>query len=233
MNEAQRLGLLFWSPGAAFADIVRKPRWYVPMILVIAAALVFMSLVSSRVGWEELARDQILASSRTQNLSGADLERAVQQSAKFWGIFAYLGPLIGTPIYVALVAAVLLLFYAVFMGANARFSKVFGIVAYAQVPALLSTALAIVVLHITPPEDFDINNPVGLNLGFYMPETMPKWLTGMLSSIDLPTFWIMALMVIGLRAIDPKASRGKAVAAVFLPWGIWVLGKTALAAMFS
>jgi hypothetical protein len=233
MNEVQRLvNLLFWAPGAAFADIVRKPRWWVPMILVIAAYLAFTSMAANRIGWEEIIRDGMARSSRTQDMSAADIDRAVQQQLKFVPIMSYAGGVVGVPIAVLVMAAAITLFFSVFMGANARFGKVFGVISYAQLPGLLMMALATVVLHIKAPEDFDMQNALPLNVGFYMPDTVPRWLTSMLSSIDLPTFWVMALMIIGLRAIDPKATRGKAMAAVFLPWGIWVLGKTALAAVF-
>lgn len=233
MSEIRRLfALLFWEPGNAFADIVKRPRWWVPMILLVACAMAYMYLVSAQVGWEQVVRDSISQSSQVQNMPAADLERLVQQQTRITSIVAPVGAVLGTPISMLLYAAVILLFFSVFLGGNAKFKEVFGVTAYAQLPGMVYAALGAIVLQLKPPEDFDIQNPVGLNIGFYLPESMPKALISFATSLDLISFWIMLLIVIGLRKIDRKASVGKAWAAVLAPWLIYVLGKTAISAMF-
>ncbi len=233
MNELRRIfGLLFWEPGNAFADIVRKSRWWAPMLLMIVCVGVYMYLVGAHVGWEQVVREGITRSSQAQNMSAADIDRIVQQQAKYTGIIAPVGAVLGTPIGALLVAGVLTLFFSVFMGGNAKFKEIFGITPYAQLPGLVYIALSSLVLFLKPAEDFDLNNPVGLNIGFYLPESVPKWLVSMGTSIDLISFWTMLLFVIALRKIDRKASVGKAWGAILLPWLIYVLGKSALAALF-
>lgn len=233
MSEVRRLfALLFWEPGNAFADIVRKPRWWVPMILLMACAMAYMYLVSVQVGWEHVVRDSISRSSQVQNMPAADLERLVQQQTKITAVGAPLAAVLGTPVSILVYAAVILLFFSVFLGGNAKFKEIFAITTYAQLPGLFHAALGIIVMQFKAPEEFDIQNPVGLNIGFYLPESMPKALISFAGSLDLITFWIMLLIVIGLRKIDRKASVGKAWAALLMPWLIYVLAKSALAAVF-
>ncbi len=158
--------------------------------------------------------------------------RLVAQQAKFWGIFAYVGAVAGTPIFALITAAVLLLFFTLFLGGRAKFGKIFGVVAYAQLPSLLSMAAMIVVMRLKAPEDYDLQNPIGLNVGFYLPhDSLPKWLISLAGSIDLMSFWMIALLAIGLAAVDPKSPRSRAWTAVLLPWGIYVLGKAGVAAL--
>lgn len=234
MGELRRLiGILFWEPAAGFADVARRPRCWLPLLLVIVSALTFVYMVSQRVGWEQIVRDAASASEQIQNMPAADRERVIAQQAKFAGIAAYVGAAVGTPISVTVIAGALMLFFTVFLGAQARFGQLFGVVAYAQLPSIIYMAIASLVLHLKSPADFDIQNPVALNLGFYLPESLPKWLVGIGTSVDLFSFWMIALMVIGLRAVDPKASRSTAVMSVVAPWAVYVLVKAAWSAMMN
>jgi hypothetical protein len=54
----------------------------------------------------------------------------------------------------------------------------------------------------------------------------------LLSSIDVFTFWSLALMAIGVTCIS-KVKRGSAFAVVFGWFGFWVLIKIGLAAISS
>ncbi len=233
MNEVRRIfSLLFWEPGAAFADIVRRPRWPVPIILIILGALAYTYLLSQRIGWESLVRDRVANSQQVQNMPAADRERLIEQQARYAGVVAYVGGVVGTPVSLLVIAGAITLMFSVFLGGNAKFRQVFGVTAYAQLPYLLFMALAVMVLYLKPPGDFDVQNPVGLNVGFYIPsDAAPAWLISIATSIDLVTLWVMALIVIGLRKIDIKAARGTALSAVLLPWAVWVLGKAAFAAI--
>lgn len=232
MSEIRRLvSLLFWEPGAAFADIVRRSRWWVPMLLIIIGALGYTYMLSQRIGWETMIRDRLAQSQQVQSMPAADRERIVEQQSRYAGIFAYVGAAVGTPISVLVIAGAITLVFTLFLGGRARFGQVFGIIPYAQLPGLLSMGLMAVVLQLKSPEDYDVQNPVGLNVGFYLPDSIPGWIVSVANSIDLVSFWVIALLVIGLRAIDPKASRGTALSAVLLPWAVYVFGKAAFAAI--
>jgi hypothetical protein len=54
------------------------------------------------------------------------------------------------------------------------------------------------------------------------------------SSLDLFVFWTIFLMATGIKAAaGKKLSFGGALCAVALPWAVFILGKAALAGVFS
>jgi hypothetical protein len=100
---------------------------------------------------------------------------------------------------------------------------------------LISTALAIAVMFMKNPDDFNLQNPLVFNPGALMdPLTTPKFLYSLATSLDLFTIWMLVLIGIGLKAAGGKnLSTGGAMTAVFVPWVVWTLGKAALAGMFT
>jgi hypothetical protein len=64
-----------------------------------------------------------------------------------------------------------------------------------------------------------MQNPVGTNLAYYMPDAAP-WLRTILSFFDVIGLWVLALLVIG-TAIVAKVPRSKA-AMVVIGW--WLFG---------
>src|SRR5437588_9048670 len=69
MSEFSRLIGVFVSPKEAFADIVKRPRWWIPVILVAIASTVFTIAYSSRVGFEQMIRQTLQNSPQGQNMT--------------------------------------------------------------------------------------------------------------------------------------------------------------------
>ena len=122
--------------------------------------------------------------------------------------------------YVALFA---LIYWASFnfgLGAKTTFGQMFAVCMYAGLPRLLTGLLSILTLLFGNSSDsYDIKNPVGTNLAYFMPDSAPV-LKAALSFFDVIGLWNLILLVIG-TAIVAKVSTGKA-AAVVVGW--WVLG---------
>ena len=52
------------------------------------------------------------------------------------------------------------------------------------------------------------------------------------TSLDLFSIWLILLLAVGFSAAQPrKLTFGKALAGVLIPWGIYVVGKAALATL--
>jgi hypothetical protein len=89
-------------------------------------------------------------------------------------------------------------------------------------------------MFLTEPDDFDLRNPVALNLGFFLdPQSSPKWLVSLGTSLDLMSFWTMALLATGFSVAGRNLSWSKAFAGVVMPWLILVLLKVGWTAMFG
>lgn len=234
MSEVGRISGVYLDPKKAFADIAARPRWIVPIVLMIIAALAFTYSYTTHIGWERYIRHTMETSSRAQNLTAEQRETQITQGAKFAPIMGYVFSVIGIPVTAVIIAAVLLLMCKM-IGASLNFKRMFAITAYGMLPGLIFTILAIVVMYLKNPDDFNLQNPLFFNAGAFMepPPNTGKFLYSFASSLDLFTFWDIILMAIGISVADRKVTMSKALTAVLVPWVIYVFVKSGWAAMFG
>ncbi len=220
---------VFMSPKETFADIGARPSWVVPMVIIRVVQLAFMVLVSQHIGWEKVVTQQIEKSSQSQSMSQEQRDQAIQMGTKFASISAYAGVIVGVPVVLALIGGVLMLTMSM-MGGRFSFKQSFAIVTHASLIGVVVGILGMIVMFLKPVEDFDIQNPLAFNLGAFMPEGTSKGLVALGSSIDLFTFWTIAVMAIGYSAASGKLKFSKALIAVVIPWAVYVLAKVGWAA---
>jgi hypothetical protein len=133
-----------------------------------------------------------------------------------YGSFALI--LIGVAIY----ALILWASFNFGLGAQTTFGQVFAVSMYAALPYLITVVLTIVTLYLGGNADaYDIKNPVGTNLAYYMPDSAP-WLKALLGSLDLIKIWSDVLQVIGMAIIAKKTIVQSAVIVGIL-WFVGVL----------
>lgn len=235
MGEFARITGVFFEPAKTFQDVAERPRWIVPMVLIILVSIVYMALYTQHVGWERMFRHQLELSSRAAQMSPEQKEQLIATQTRMGPIFGYVGAIVGVPIYVSICSAVLLAIVAGMMSAPVKYKQIFAIMSYAGLTGLVSGILSIVVMFLKNPDDFNMQNPLVFNPGAFMdPTTSSKFLYSLAGSLDLFVFWNIVLIAIGLKAAGgKKLSFGGALTAVILPWAVFVLGKSALAGMFG
>jgi hypothetical protein len=232
LNELERLTGVFFSPRKVFPDIAKRPRWWVPVLIMGVLATIFVQAYSQRVGWDRLIRQQLDKSSQTGNLSAPQREQIIAAGANVAKIIGY-AAVVGTLFYVFVTAAVLFFLINTLMGANIRFGGMMGIVSYAFLPLALVTVLSMVVMYSKPPEDFDIRYPLAFNAGVFVASDAMPWVKALAASFDLFSFWVIALLAAGISSAAPKISFAKALFAVIFPWALFVALKTAYTAAFG
>ncbi|HEX3747387.1 MAG TPA: Yip1 family protein [Bryobacteraceae bacterium] len=235
MSEVSRIVGVFFEPSKTFRDIAQRPSWLLPMILVIIAVMGVTTAMGQHIGWDRLLRHQMETNSRFQQMSADQREQNLAMQMKFAPVGGYVGALIGVPLYDLVVAAVLLGIAGGMMGGGMRFKQVFAAVCWSGMPGLISAILTVVVIFLKNPDDFNMQNPIAFNLGAFLDtNTSSKFVYSLATSIDLFVFWTILLMATGLKAAaGKKLSFTGALVAVMLPWAVVVLGKSALAGMFS
>lgn len=235
MSELSRLSGVFFEPTKAFEDIAARPGWLVPMIIIMICAISVTVAFTQHVGWERFFRQQIESSSRTAQLSTEQKEQAIATQSKFGPIMGGAGIVIGLPIYYLVVSGVLLGIVAGIMSAPVKFKQVFAVMCYASLTGVVSSILTLAVLFLKNPDQFNLQNPLVFNPAAFMDQqSSSKFLYSLASSFDLFALWTIILIAVGLKAAaGKKLSFGGALFAVLLPWGIYVLGKSALAGVFS
>jgi hypothetical protein len=231
MSEVARITGVFSSPSAVFRDVGRRPRWWVPVILLTVMATIFSVAFASRVGFDRAIRQALEASPQAQNMSRAQMERIVETGANVAKYGSYGGAVITILLLVVLISAVMKFLFDTIMGADVGFKRMMGIVAYAQLPTLISTALALLVMNLKDPDDFNVTNPLATNVGAFLGSGTSAGLRSMAESIDLFSFWVMILLAIGISTVSRKISFGKALGGVMFPWALYVALKAGAAAL--
>jgi hypothetical protein len=234
LGEVGRITGVYFDPKKAFADIAARPTWIVPVILMILLAVAFTYTYSTKIGWDRYFHQIADTNSRMQQMDAATRETAIQQQIKFGPIFGYIFSVIGIPISVLIIGGVLL-GVGKMGGASLTFKQMRAIVSYGMLPSLISSILAIIVMFLKNPEDFNLQNPLAFNLGAFLepPPNTGKFLYAFAKSFDLFTIWMILLMAVGISVAAKKVSLSKAIILVAVPWLLWTLISSGAAGLFG
>ncbi len=235
LTQVQRVVDAYVAPTRTFTDILRSTSWWLPYLLIAIVALGTTYAVDRQVGFEHVAENQIHSSpkqsERFDALAPEGRATQLQMMAKGTRYSAY-GSFVLVLVFLALFA---LIYWASFnfgMGARTTYSQMLAVWMYASLPKLIAGILTIITLFAGLNLDaFNLQNPLGTNLAYYLPDSAP-WLRAGLSFIDIFGLWQLALLVLGTRIVARVSTAQAATVAV----GWWFVGlvlSVALAAAFS
>ncbi len=230
MGQTARLMGVFFSPGKTFAEIVRRPTWWIPVIVMAIFGTIYLNAFTQRVGWESVIRPAIERAPNTQNLPPQQREQIIERAASLYKYLGYGGSAVGTLFYVFIVSVLLMFLFDTIQSAGIGLKRMMAIVAYGFLPLVIQTMLSMVVLFLKDPEEFDLQNPLIFNVGAFLGSDSPAALRALGSSIDLFTVWIIVLLAIGVSSATRKIGFGKAFGTVLFPWLLFVALKVAAAA---
>jgi hypothetical protein len=235
LSQVERVVDTFVAPSKTFTDILRNRSWWLPFLLTVIVSLCVTLSIDHQTGFERVVENQIQASPKqADSLASLTPE---QRAARVHGMAigyrytSYCFPLL-VLIFSAIAALGLWATFNFALGATTTFGEMFCLWMYCSLPKLLIGLLTILTLFVGGnAEAFDIKNPVGTNLGYYLPDAAP-WLKSALGFFDVIGLWSLVLLVIG-TAIIAKVSRGKAAAVVVGWWVIILVVSAAMAGAFS
>lgn len=221
-------GVIF-APVKTFEAIARRPTWLAPLLLWTALSLVLTSFMMPRMDWEGMTRAQMEKSGQT--VSEEQIQRTVTMQKRFAGLGYVWGGLV--PAILSLLIA--LIFWGGFkaFGSDLSFKQSFGVTTHGFVPAVLASVLFIpLVLRQEKLNPANMGDLLRSNLGFLVEKESSPALHSLLQSLDVFSFWTLALLVIGYAAAA-RTSRGKAAGLILTLWILFVLGKAGWAAAFG
>jgi hypothetical protein len=236
LSQVQRVVDTFIAPSKTFNDILRDTSWWLPWLLGVVVALGYGFAIQQKIGWDKTYANILQQSSQAQldRLSQLPPDQQARQKAVGASFVRYIfwaTPVLGL-VFAALAALVLLATVNFGLGGKAKFSQMFAVWFYATLPFLIQSVLAIIAIFAGLDADsFNLKNPVGTNIGYFLPMDSPKWLMAFASSIDILTIWVIILLSIGC-AIVGKVKKSTAAAAVCGWWILGVLVKVGSAAAF-
>src|SRR6202140_3892416 len=217
---------VFFSPKPTFEDIVRKPSWVLPFVLLTLFSIRVPFAINQRINWPQFMTQQIEKSPRSANMSAEQKEQQIEGGAKFTPIFTWAVGVCGPIIFMLVVALVMWGAYNLLGGANTNFGTAFAITSHAALTGLVSSLLFILILYLKPYSTVDLNDPVATNLAAFLPADSAKLVVAVLKAIDIFTFWTLILLAIGFAATNPKKLKGsKGFRIAFSVWAVYgVLG---------
>ncbi|MGB7284640.1 MAG: YIP1 family protein [Candidatus Acidiferrum sp.] len=234
MSAVSRMFGVLFSPQKTFEDIVRKPSWLIPIVVLTILSIAVSFALIHRVDWRDYIGQQIEKSPQAAQLTPEQKEQRVEVGVKFTVPFTYAIGVCG-PILAALFFA--LVFwgaYALLGGASTNFSTAFGITAHALMTGLVSSPLLILILYLKDPSTIDVENPIASNLAAILPDDSAKWLVALCKSFDVFTFWTLILLAIGFAVTSPKKLKGaKPYIIAFGVWAVFVVLRVGIAFIFS
>ena len=224
---------VFWEPGNTFQDIVARPGWWAPLVLMIVVGLVVMWVFVTQIGVETMLQQQFETNRQLQQLSAEQRAQTMALQMRIVPIAMFVSILVGAPVFYLLAALVLMFLYRIVASSQVTFKQSFGITVHAFLPSMLSGLLAIVVMVFVRPTDFDIQNPVMTNAAWLLGESSPMWLKALAGSLDLFSVWILILLAIGFAATRRKLGLGQSFVIAAIPWAVMVLIKTGWTAIWT
>jgi hypothetical protein len=228
-GAAMRLVGVFLFPARTFRSIARRPGWILPLAVCMALSFVVGDLVFSRADWEAVIREGAARSHRT--LSGARLDEAVRRVRGLVWVYEALAA--AGPAAVALATAGVMWAACHAFGWELRFRQSLGVAAHALLPgALVSAALLGVLWGRDTVEVQGLDALVPTNAGILVDRQSAPGLHSLLASVDVLSFWTMALLVLGLSEAT-GVRKGRMAGLVLGLWGLYVLGKAGVAVLVA
>lgn len=223
LSQLERVVDTFIAPGKTFADIRRSASWWLPWIIIALLVTAYAFTVQQKIGWtqvyENVLHQSPKAMEQMQQAAPDRIAAARSIAIKSTEYTFYAQPIL--LLIVGLVIAGVLWGTVNFgFGGSAKFGQVYAVWFYASLPMALVAILAIITIYSgLDPSTFNIKNPVGTNLGYYLSNDSPQWLIALLSSVDVLKIWTAALLTIGCAKVA-QIKKSSAAIAVF---GWWIL----------
>jgi hypothetical protein len=230
---ASRFGGVFFSPAEAFRAIARAPDVLPPLVVLIAVSVVTWEVILRQIGAAQVVRSQLEASGRASSMTPEQLQAAVSQGAKYAPMVGRVFAFLGVPIFLLIIALLGLAIMKAFFGQQFSFTTAYSVAAYAELPTIIGYLLVIVVVLFGDPATFNMSNPAPTDLGFFLsPQTVAKPLYTAATSVNIFSFWFMALLGVGFSEAVGRKVRARTVFLCFFSvWVLWVLLKMGMAAM--
>jgi hypothetical protein len=235
-RERSFLSLLagvFVAPGDAFRTVAARPRWEAPLLLAIAIGLAFTAVWISKVDPVEFMRMQMEEAGGLEGIPAEKRAEVLQGQARWFQAFSWVVPLFLVPMSYAALAGLLLFVFRFFHGADAGYAQSMAVVAWCFAAfGLVMKPLILLVMALKDEWTVDPDAVVQASGAALLDKaTTAPSLYALAGSLDLFSFWLLALLSIGYGAVIGRPATTAAWSIVGL-WAAYVLGKCAWAALF-
>jgi len=235
LSQIERVTNTFVAPSKTFADIRRSRSWWLPFLIITIFGYIFTLTALNHVGIDRLVENAMKSNPKSyekfQNLP-AEQQVANLKITKTITTYAfYAGPVL-TLLFTAITALLLWIGFNFILGGKSTYGTLFAVSIFAWLPGILKSLFGAAMAFFGDVEGFNINDPVGTNIGFYLGNDSAAWLKSLLSSVDIFTLWILFLVGIG-GAIVSNVKTKSGLMLVLGAWLLFVIVKTGWSAATS
>jgi hypothetical protein len=198
-------------------------------------------MLTERIGYENIVRKQMESLSKSGMIKEDQAEKLISESTtpaatlrgKIRGVVV---PGIGI-LAIMLITSGLFKAFSAMMGAQNTFKQAFSVTAYSFLAVAIVSTLALAAsIYLKDPSEIDMLNPVGSNLAAILGligVSLPKFVMGLATFIDIFSFWRLALLAIGFAAVSRKMAVGTAGIFVAVLYLIGALIGGAMSSLFG
>jgi len=234
LSQVERVVDTFIAPSKTFTDILRSSSCWLPILLLFLSTFCSAFIVDRQVGFERVYENQMQLSpkqaERMDQLPPEQKPAIVARTIASYKYSTYGAGLI-IMIFLLIYALVIWASFNFGLGAQTTFGQVFAVTVYAALPYIVQVILVAITLFAGDnAESYDLKNPVGTNLAYYLPDTGAV-LKGIFQSLDLLKMWSVVLQIIGMAIIAKKTLTQSAII-VGIFWVVGV-GFAIMGALFS
>ena len=224
---------VFVAPGEAFRAVAARPRWEPPLVLVIAVGLAFSAVWIAKADPVEYMKAQMEESGALERVPAEQRAAMLQGQGNWFQSLFWVPPVFFVPLGYAALAGLLLLVSRFFYAAEASYAQALAVVMWCFAAfGLVMKPLVLLVMALKNEWSVDPDSVVQASLAALLDKaTTSKPLYALAESLDLFSFWLIALLSIGFGAVMRKPA-SSAAWAIVIPWACYVVGKVALAALF-
>jgi len=224
---------VFVAPGDAFRAVAARPRWDAPLALAIAIGLAFSAVWMSKADPVEFMKAQMEESGGMERIPVEKRAEVLQGQGRVFQAFAWVVPLFFVPLMLAALAGLFLFVFRFFYAAEATFAQSLAVVAWCFAAVrLVLNPLMLLIMALKNEWSVDPDSVVQASAAALLDKaTTAKPLYALAGSLDLFSFWLIALLSIGFGAVIRKPASTAAWGIVTL-WALYVLGKAGIAAIF-
>jgi hypothetical protein len=221
------------APSEAFAAVLKSPSVWGPLLLCVALHVGFTVVWMQKVDPVEFMKARIAESPKgMEQIPPERRAEVIEQQASFLPVMAWVGPVF-VILFILVLAGLLTFIYRFFFSGEVNFKQGLAITAWVNAAVgLVSTPLLLLVMFlkddwtVAPQEALQANPTL-----FVERDSVAKPLFSFLGSLDLFSFWMVALLAIGF-GLASRARFGSAIWGIGSLWILYVIGKVGLSFFF-
>jgi hypothetical protein len=204
---------IYTSPSKTFTKLSEKPKWLIPLIIVVIVSILLSLVALSRTNWDEQkakVREMLEKRNVPQERIDKTMDAMNPKTGLIRGIIAMF---IATPLGILIFTLVLNLLLPL-LGISGLFKKTFAVTTHSALVRVPGAMVKAILMFIKGSSD------ISTSLMLFLPKMAHQgFVYGLFSRIDFFTIWELILVGLGLKVLF-NISGKKSYYVVF---GLWLL----------